>query len=302
MPGTVWMNVHVVRDERQQQGAGGDEDGAARHDELGAEAGVQPSRHERHHREHAHQRQQGQSGGDRRLVEHLLEQLRQVERHGEEHPRCAQEGDAEAANSGTPITSPGTRALRPARRSTRTKATRATPKPASNPTMRASPQPSSVTSSRATRRATSETVRVTTPAMSTRSRASRSKGWWMYRHVASTATAATGRLTTNTHRHPKVSVSTPPTSGPRVADPGRADTRPPADAVLGAGARRRHAEDGRPHDRPADAHRGAAASRIGSAERGATPRTSRRSRRRRRQPAAPEHVHSRPPVTISTPT
>ena len=59
----------------------------------------------------------------------------------------------------------------------------------------------------------------------------------MYRHVASTATAATGRLTTNTHRHPNVSVSTPPTSGPTaLPSPATPSTRPPASPALAAGS------------------------------------------------------------------
>ena len=79
------------------------------------------------------------------------------------------------------------------------------------------------------------------------------------RHVTNTANAVMGRLMKNTHSQLSSSVRKPPSSGPTaLPSPATPRMSPPASPAFDVGQQRvGHAEDRRPHHRPADAHEAA---------------------------------------------
>ena len=119
-----------------------------------------------------------------------------------------------ARKPGLAITSPGTSARSPARRSTTTKATSSSAKPPNRASIRGSAQPHCVTWSSPSNSAMRPTDRV---AMPETSRPSSAPAPWLsgtLRHVTKHARAAIGTLTKRIQRQLSTSVSTPPNSGP----------------------------------------------------------------------------------------
>ena len=141
-----------------------------------------------------------------------------------------------ARKAGLAITSPGTSARGPARRSMPTKATSSTTHAANRARMRGSAQPQSVTWSSASSSAISPVDRVATPGTSIPSSAPEPRLSATLRQVTKQASAAIGRLANRIQRQLSASVNRPPSSGPAaLPKPAEPMISPPASAARSSG-------------------------------------------------------------------
>ena len=110
--------ARALLQEREHQRADGDEERARGDHDLSSHPVVDRPRDERQHGEAEHDREHRHAGADGRVVEDLLQELRQVQHRGDEGGgRSSRMAMHAPAKRRLRITSPGTSALSPARRS-----------------------------------------------------------------------------------------------------------------------------------------------------------------------------------------